>query len=121
MVYRQSVGTFDLSVSRSRRRVQIGNAIHSHTLVVIVGAGLLFAGLCFFYLWQGTTLLDLTAQCAGAQGRLTGIEETNVWLELKIGEAFSLERVTRIAREQLGMIEPMTIRYVKRTAVSDGS
>jgi hypothetical protein len=121
MVYRQSVGTFDLSVGRSRRSVRIGDAIRSHVTILIIGTGLLICGLCFLYLWQGTTILDLTAQCAASQERLSGIEETNGWLELKIMETFSLERVARVAREQLGMIEPMTIRYVKRTAASDGS
>lgn len=49
---------------------------------------------------RGKNLLDL-------QG-----EEVNRWLEFKIGEAFSLKRVSHLAREELRMSEPTAIRYV---------
>jgi cell division protein FtsB len=119
MDYRQGVGTFGLSVGRLRRGVRIGDAIHSHTIVVTVGIALLIAGLCFLYLFQGTTLLDLTAQRSAAQERLTEIEETNRWLQAEIMQTFSLERVERFARERLGLIEPKVIRYVKLPPTSN--
>ena len=121
MHYRQTVGAFGPPDDRPRRRIQIGDVVRSHATVIAIGVGLLICGLCFLYLWQGTTLLDLTAQCTGARDKLAEIEETNTWLKLKIEEAFSLERVSRIAREQLGMMEPMTVRYVQRpTDPEDG-
>ena len=121
MHYRQTVGAFGPPDDRPRRRIQIGEVVRSYVTVVVLGIGLLICGLCFLYLWQGTTLLDLTAQCAGAREELAEIEETNTWLKFKIEEAFSLERVSRIAREQLGMMEPMTVRYVQRPAPSEDS
>lgn len=119
MHYRQVVRAFGPSVDRSRRRIQIGDAVRSHGTIIAIGIGLLICGLGFLYLWQGTTLLDLTAQCATAREKLSEIEETNTWLALKLEETFSFERVARIAREQLGMIAPMTIRYVQRPASSE--
>jgi len=70
------------------------------------------AGLCFLYVWQGTRLHELTAQREGARERLAKIEGVNRELEFQIEQAFSLERVARIARTQLGMIEPTVVRYV---------
>lgn len=71
------------------------------------------AGLCLLYLWQGMTILDLTAQRESARATLTAIEEGNRWLKFEIGRAFSLERVSRLAREKLHMVEPTDIYYVR--------
>lgn len=82
-----------------------------HTVLVIVLAALV-AGLCLLYIWQGTTLLELTAQREGLKASLTSAQEVNRYLEFQIDQAFSLDRVSRIARQQLGMVEPSDIRYV---------
>lgn len=77
-----------------------------------VAAGLT-AGLCFVYIWQSTRIRELTAQRASAAAQLVEIEELNRELQFQIEQAFSLERVARIARGQLGMIEPDVVRYVR--------
>jgi hypothetical protein len=69
-------------------------------------------GLCLFYLWQGALILDLTAKREAAREALTATEEVNRSLEFEIGQAFSLERVSRIARTTLHMVEPANTRYV---------
>jgi hypothetical protein len=82
-------------------------------------AGVTILALCFLYVLQSTALRDLTAQCALAGEELVRVEEVNRTLEFRIGQAFSLERISRIAREQLGMVEPSVVRYVPLPA-SDG-
>ena len=82
-----------------------------NTLVVIVFATLV-AGLCRLYVWQGTTLLELTAQREGLKSSLASAQEVNRYLEFQIDQAFSLERVSRIARRELGMVDPSDVRYV---------
>jgi cell division protein FtsB len=87
---------------------------HTVSIGLVVGvsiAGLVF-GLCFLYLWQATGIQELTAQREAARAHLVEIEELNRELEFQIAQAFSLERISRIARSQLGMIEPTVIRYV---------
>ncbi|MEA3239697.1 MAG: hypothetical protein U9Q94_08005 [Candidatus Bipolaricaulota bacterium] len=81
------------------------------TLAVICGA-VIIAAACFLYVWQGTRILALTAQRESMKQTITSIEEVNSWLDFQIGQAFSLERVSRIAREQLHMSEPTDVRYV---------
>jgi len=81
------------------------------TLAVILGA-VIIAAACFLYVWQGTRILALTAQRESIKQTITSIQEVNNWLDFQIGQAFSLERVSRIAREQLHMIEPTDVRYV---------
>jgi len=81
-------------------------------MLVTLLAAIIVAGLCLAYLWQETMILDLSAQGESAQATVTTIEEVNRWLEFKIGEAFSLERVSRLAREKLRMSEPTVIHYV---------
>ena len=93
-------------VARSRAHVvSIGLAI------TVVGAALV-AGLCLLYVWQGVRINELTAQREGARSQLIETEELNLDLEFQIEQAFSLERIARIAREQLGMVEPTVVRYV---------
>jgi len=93
---------------RSRRR---GGAIPS-SAIAFAGVTILALAFSFLYLRQTTSLRDLTARCASATRDLVRVEEVNRTLEFRIGQAFSLERVSQIAREQLGMVEPTVIRYV---------
>lgn len=77
--------------------------------LVLAGA---VSGLCFLYLWQGNRIQELTAASEEAREQLESAQEINRILGVRIDEAFSLERIARIAREQLGMSEPTIIRYV---------
>jgi len=70
------------------------------------------AGLCFLHLWQTTRINELTASRQSAADQLADIEGVNRVLEFQIEQAFSLERIARIAREQLGMTEPTVVHYV---------
>jgi len=83
------------------------------SVVITLLAATAIAGLCLLYVWQGTTILDLTAQRESARATLTSIQEVNRWLAFEIEKAFSLERVSRLARDKLHMIEPTTIHYVR--------
>ena len=87
-------------------------------MIALVGVTILVLGLSFLYLQQSTSLRDLTARCANAKEEVVRVEEVNRTLEFRIGQAFSLERVAKIARERLGMVEPTVIRYVPIPASS---
>ena len=73
------------------------------------------AGLCFLHLWQTIRINELTASSQSAADLLADIEGVNRVLEFQIEQAFSLERIARIARGQLGMIQPAVIHYVPVT------
>jgi len=77
--------------------------------ILLAGA---ISGLCFLYLWQGNRIQEMTAASEEAREQLEAAQEINRILGVRIEEAFSLERIARIAREQLGMSEPTEIRYV---------
>ena len=78
---------------------------------VPVLVALLATGLLLFYLWQGTTIRDLHAQRAAAREALTMTQEVNRTLEFEIGQAFSLDRISALAKS-MGMVPPSQIRYV---------
>ena len=69
-------------------------------------------GLCFLYLWQGNRIQELTALSEEAREQLESAQGINRILGVRIEEAFALERIARIAREQLGMSEPTEPLYV---------
>jgi len=79
--------------------------------ILLAGA---ISGLCMLYIWQGNRLHELTAAYEEASEALEADLEVNRILEVRIKDAFSLERIARIARSQLGMAEPdpADIRYV---------
>jgi hypothetical protein len=80
--------------------------------VGFVGAAILVLGVCFLYLLQGMAFRDLTARTAVARSALVDVQEINRTLEFRVEQAFSLERISRIARERLGMVEPTVVHYV---------
>jgi cell division protein FtsL len=87
--------------------------------ILLAGA---ISGLCVLYIWQGNRLHELTAASEEAREALEADLEVNRILAVRIEEAFSLERIARIARNQLGMAEPdpADIRYVPlRSEASD--
>ena len=80
--------------------------------VAFLAAVAVVTTLTVVYVRQGTMIRDLTAQQASAEARLTEIEEINRQLVFEIEQAFSLSRLSRIARDRLGMEEPETVHYV---------
>lgn len=86
---------------------------------VFLAVALIVLGLSLLYIVQSTALRDLTAQMAQAQDELDREQEINRSLELAIEQAFSASRVSRIARDQLGMIEPTEVTYVSVPAQDD--
>ena len=115
MTKRQTVGTLSYPLGRSLPRsvAQTRVLTWPMSIVVVLLAAIAIAGLCLFYVWQGTTVLDLTAQRESARTTLTSIQEVNRWLEFEIEKAFSLKRVSRLARDRLHMVEPTNIHYVR--------
>ncbi len=101
-----------LNIPTARRAAREGVAAWPRHTAVIILLATLIAGLCFLYVWQGTALLELTAQKESLKATLASAQEADRYLEFQIDQAFSLERVSRIARQQLGMVEPSDIRYV---------
>jgi cell division protein FtsL len=79
--------------------------------ILLLGA---ISGLCFLYIWQGNRLKELTATYEETREALESDLEVNRILGVRIEEAFSLERIAKIARERLGMAAPAPsdIRYV---------
>jgi len=84
----------------------------SWNLVIAAGVMIAVLGLGFLYVVQSTALRDLTAQTSQAQRALDRELEINRILQSQIEEAFSWERVSRIARNQLGMVEPSLVTYL---------
>lgn len=89
-----------------------GEAYRQRRLVIAFSIVLLTIALSFLYVWQTTQIRDLTARRNSVRGDLVEVQEINRTLQFEIEQAFSLERISRIAREELGMVEPSVIRYV---------
>ncbi len=95
--------------ARSARHVSL--ALPPDVALVLV-ASLVIGGLLFFYIRQGTMLQSLTAERETAREELTQLEEINHSLEIQVEQGFSLQRLSRYATEQLGMVSPTEVRYV---------
>jgi hypothetical protein len=100
----------------SRRSDRRGRPAVPVRFVAVAGSAALVAGLVFLYLLQGMALRDLTARTELARDALVEVQEINRTLEFRIEQAFSLERVSLIARDRLGMVEPAVVHYVPLSA-----
>lgn len=109
---RQRATTISYPLHRPYTSARARTAIWPRTTLAVICGAVIIAAACFLYVWQGTRILALTAQRESMKQTITSIEEVNNWLNFQIGQAFSLERVSRIAREQLHMSEPTDVRYV---------
>ncbi|HDL86157.1 MAG TPA: hypothetical protein ENH11_07535 [Candidatus Acetothermia bacterium] len=109
---RQREVTISYPLHRAYSRARARTVIWPHATLAVICTAVIIAAACFLYVWQGTRILALTAQRESMKQTITSIQEVNNWLSFQIGQAFSLERVSRIAREQLHMSEPTDVRYV---------
>ena len=112
MSTRQGIRTSGWAGSRRRTRARIDASALTITVVVTLALAMVAGVLCFLSVRQTTAIRDLTAQCAGARELLVGIEEVNRTLEFELEQAFSLARISQLARGRLGMVEPTRVRYV---------
>ena len=109
---RGRTGSYDSAVPRGRTRTR--SAVATRTVITAAVFALVFL-LCFLYLWQGTTILFLTAQQQSARATLDSITEVNRELQFRVDQAFSLDRIEQIARNQLHMTDPKVVRYITIT------
>jgi len=100
-------------LDRSRRRPGRVTGRLPIKSAAAVSVAVCVAVLAFVYVAQTTILRDLTAKVTSAREALTEKEDVNQSLQFRIDQALSLERVSRVARQQLGMVEPEVIYYVR--------
>ena len=112
MSTRQGIRPSGSAVSRPRTRARIHASALTVTVALTLAIATAVGALCFLSVRQTTAIRDLTAQCAGARELLVGIEEVNRTLEFELEQAFSLARISELARSRLGMVEPTRVRYV---------
>jgi len=70
-------------------------------LVAVVALSLIF-----LYLWQGWRVIYLQQRISELDEQLTPLRERKRQLLLDKARYFTYERVERIAKERLGMVEP---------------
>jgi len=109
---RQRATTISYPLHRPYSQSSVRTATWPRTTLAVMCGAVIIAAACFLYVWQGTRILALTAQRESMKQMITSVQEVNSWLDFQIGQAFSLERVSRIAREQFLMSEPTDVRYV---------
>lgn len=80
------------------------------TLLTVLGVFLGALLLIVLYLWLSWQKVYWADRVTEARAQLTELETQNRLLEAQVAQAFSLERIARMAR-QLGLSEPETLRY----------
>jgi cell division protein FtsL len=72
----------------------------------VIATTLVVLGLIFLYLWQGWQVIYLQRRVSDLEDELIPLEERKKELQLEVARYYSYERIERIAKERLGMIEP---------------
>lgn len=69
--------------------------------------------LLLLYSWQSWQMVHLSSKLIEAEEKAKQLEEERMILQFKVNQAFSLERIERLAKGKLGMIEPPEIKWIK--------
>ncbi len=67
---------------------------------------ILVVTLIFLHLWQTWRVIYLQRQVSQTEETLTPLRERKKDLQIKVAQYFSYERIERIAKERLKMVEP---------------
>ena len=76
------------------------------TWLQVFVATLIILSLIFLYLWQGWQEIYLQRRVGELEEELIPLKEQKRELQLRKARYFSYDRVERIAKERLGMVEP---------------
>ncbi|MFB6291271.1 MAG: septum formation initiator family protein [Candidatus Bipolaricaulia bacterium] len=72
----------------------------------VLAATLIILSLILLYLWQGWQVIYLQRRVSKLEEKIIPLEERRKELKTMIARYFSYERIERIAKERLGMVEP---------------
>jgi cell division protein FtsL len=75
-------------------------------IAVTAGCVLLAIAALTFYVWHQAAIINLGYQSSQTQERIARLEEDIRRLETKKTELLALDKVDRIARDELGLSEP---------------
>lgn len=76
------------------------------TWVQVLAATLVILSLIFLYLWQGWQVIYLRRRVSELEEELIPLRERKRELQIAVARYFSYERIEKIAKERLGMVEP---------------
>lgn len=76
------------------------------TWLQVLAATLIILSLVFLYLWQGWQVIYLQRRVSELEEELTPLRERKRELQIAVARYFSYDRIERIAKERLGMVEP---------------
>jgi cell division protein FtsL len=90
---------------------------------IALAAACIFSAIAFltFYIWHQAALISLGYQTSRLEEKIGQLEEEIKGLELKKTSLLSLEKVERVAREKLGLVEarPEQIIYEDFRLIND--
>lgn len=72
----------------------------------VLAATLIILSLVFLYLWQGWQVIYLQRRVSELEEELIPLKERKRELQITVARHFSYDRIERIAKERLGMVEP---------------
>jgi len=90
----------------------VGAASSSRDVALAFLASLLAFSLCFVYLQQSATTLELTARAAQLRASVERAEQVNRTLEIRRAATLSLERIAELAAD-MGMAPPRVVHRIR--------
>jgi hypothetical protein len=89
---------------------RVTDAPRTHVLILIAALSVFL--ISFLYVHQSALLLHLTAREAEWRAAVEHVEQINQTLEVRRASALSLEQVSDIARNTLGMVPPPVVHHI---------
>ncbi len=73
---------------------------------------LLIFVLLFFYSWQSWQITHLNSRLLDIKKKVGKLEDEKMALQFKVDQAFRLGRVEKVAKEEIGMVEPEELKWI---------
>lgn len=84
----------------------------SKEIFICFGVASCIVALLILYLFQSMQFTELSYQLQQSKEELETLRKENFQLELEVANLSALDRIERIARDDLGMLDPNQMKYV---------
>ncbi len=101
----RTTGREDFSPAQSIRR--------RHLIRLYLTAILLLSMMFTVYIWQSTKMVEVKLRIKKVQKDIESLENSNSDFRAEISKLQSLTRIETVAKQELGMVEPKKLVYIR--------
>lgn len=93
-------------------KTKVRSSHRLHPMIVLLACGCIVAGIIIAGMSQSVAIANYQYELARLKSEFDEVQQIGQHLQLKVAQLQSLERIEAIARNELGMVEPSSVRTI---------